>query len=281
MDTEALSRVRRRGRIWTAVAIIALVLLWAVVMFFRMEIRAHWWAYRLTRVESDHERNYYLACLAAVGNKSLGAVDRLLQNPRPEVREMGVIILEHCTPGVADKRLVALLSDENEDVAIRAALALASREDVSSLLRTLRDCLLEHPGGPDRHAAVALQRIGGAEAEQALLDALPHATDPNLRAQIIDSLGMLGSEAAVPILTDMLADERQVTILPYSQRSALQALAARQQQLLNKGIDPQTVMDALQKETTVAAIAARSLRLITDAPVDEPPTQPAAYPNNF
>ena len=243
-------------------------------MCFRWEIRARWWAYRLTRVESREERSYYLTCLAAIGDKSLGAVDRLLRDPRPEVRRMAVTVLERCPAEKADERLARLLSDTNEDVAVEAALVLASRGNTAVLMETLRDHFRQH-GGPARHAAVALQRIGGPQAEQLLIEALPQTSDPDLRAQIIDSLGMLGCTRAVPLLTDMLADERPVSTLPYSQRSALEAVAAAQDQWLSRGFDLEAVRSALQGEQTVASIAARSLRLITGKPFGNPTTQPA------
>ena len=269
-------RVPRPGRRGTIVAIAALVLLWLLAMLFRMELRAQWWAYRLTRVESREARNYYLARLAAVGDKSVGALGRVLCDPRPEIREMGVTVLQYCPGTRARGMLLDMLPDENDDVAGKAALGLASRKDASALLATLGELIR----GPDvaaaRAAAVALERMPDREADRIFIEALEKAAEADLRAQIIDSLAMRRSEAAVPLLTEMLADQRPVATLPYSRRSALRALGAVQGQLLSRGIDPHSGVEALQAERTVSAIAARAIQMITGPGSGHRATQPAA-----
>jgi hypothetical protein len=253
------------------VLIAALVLVWLVALFYRHELRSHWWAYRLQQADDPLVRAYYLPRLAAMGEHGLGALDRLLRDPRPQNREAGVAVLHYCTSEEARERLLhVLLNDPDESVAEKAALELALRKDALRSLDDLDDVLfsLAHPTR-SRRAAVAIERIGGAEAKTALLEALlTHGgrLDADVCAQVIDSLAMLGSEDAVPAIRDALADDRGVTILPASQRAAQRAVMALQGDLTRKGVDPGTLLEASTAAPTVAAVAQRALTLLNPSP---------------
>jgi len=260
------------------IAIIILVLLWATAMLFRWEIRTHWWAWRLTEVESREDRLYYLARLAAAGDRAIFAADLLREDPRPEIRSMAVTVLEHATCPAADKILLATMSDRDMDVAMAAASVLADHMDQRVFLGILRSRLERRDPQRACVAAAALKGIGGPEAEDALLEALATADDPDLCAQIAESLGLLGCRRAEPLLTALLADERPVTVVPYAQRSALKALRARQGQLREEGWDPRDAMERLSRELTVAAVAAQSLQWIAGDGLTHSATQPASLP---
>lgn len=244
-------------------AIAVLVLAWLGVMFFRMELRAQWWAYQLTQVESQQDRNYYLTRLAAISDKSLGAVDRLLGDPRDEIRKMGVTVLVRCKSLRARQRLLTMLTDESGEVWAQASLGLASRPDAAELIPVMSQLLRGEDIQSARAAAFTLERMGGPQAEEILLDSLRTATDPDLSAQLIDSLGILRCQSAVPLLKDLLGDDQPVAALPANYASVQRAVAALGEDLSTRGINPQELLEATQVEMTVASFAARSLHLIT------------------
>ncbi len=263
---------RRRGFL---IAITILLLIWVVAMLFRMQIRAQWWSYRLTQVQSQDERAFYVARLASIGDRSLAALPRVLNHPCDEVREAGITILHYCPDDRARVLLLERLHDRNEDVGARAALELSRRKDSDEVMPMLRDVLLNR-GDPHTGiaAAVALERIGGPDAEAILISALRQTEDANLRAQIIDSLGILGSRSAVPAITRCLSDDRPVTCLPASQRSAQRAIAALQGDLAGKGIDVPALLEANRRAATVSSTARRSIHLITATMPAETATGP-------
>ena len=275
MDPQALKQVPRRSRSRTVVAILILVVAWTTVMSFRWQIRTRWWAYRLTRAETRQERDYYLTCLCDVGNRSLGALGRIVRDPRPEIRRLAVTVLENCTGDAAEERLYQLLVDEDADVGVRAAGELVLRRDTKEIVQALQGSLCGPAGPRASSAAAALRRVGGPEAEKVLLSALSHATDADLKAQVIDSLGLLACERAAPLLIEALADHRPVTQLPYSRRSALRAPAATREQLASEGLDPRAARAALEGELTVASVAAQSLAWIAGESPGDLSTRPA------
>ena len=252
------------GRRWWFVSALALlVLLWLLAMFFRMELRAQWWAYRLTRAAGVADRQYYLVRLAAIGDESLGAVGRLLGDSRAEVRSMGITVLGYCKGPAASEFLLAALGDADPEVAATAALELALRPEAAALVPRLAAILEGGGSAPAWGACVALERMGGPAAEQVLLTALPKVSDADVRAQIIDSLGMLGSKAALPALRGMLADRRPISRLPASQGGALRAIGALQGRLASKGVDIKALAEASRSDRTVASVATRALGMIS------------------
>ena len=257
---------------WVYVA--GLLLLWLLVIMFRMELRAQWWAYRLTRVTSTDDHQYYLTRLAAIGNKSLGPISRLLDDPRPEIRQSGMTILHYCSHPSVTELLVAKLSDPSPDMVAAAALELALRPKSRDLLPQLGTIALADDSASAWGACVALERFGGPDAISTLLQVLRQTTDADVRAQAIDSLGMLGSQEAVPTLKEMLTDQRPISRLPASQRSALRTIGALQQKLVTQGMDPQAMAEASQSQNTVASVAERSLRLIQGTPWTNTTTHP-------
>ena len=267
-----------RGRRATFAVIAVLVLLWGTVLWFRMEIRAYWWAYRITQVESPELRGYYAASLTAIGNQALIALPRLLNDPRPVVRLIGVRILRSCPDARTLDYLLARLADPSIEVSDAAALQIALRPDRLQAVPVLRAMA----GGPTPTALAAmaaLERIGGPQAEQILLTQLNTAANPDVAAQAIDSLAMLGCKAAERAIRRHLDDNRRLTRSPASQRRAEQVVAAVQNKLLQKGIDPQALVAATRTDPTVSAVAARALASIAGGPTTLPAPAAATIPS--
>jgi hypothetical protein len=253
------------GRHVIIALIIILVGLWLTALWYRMEIRAFWWAYRITRVESCELQGYYAACLGSVGDKALPALSRLLDDPRPSVRLIGVCVLRSCPSKAALEKLLSCLDDPSTEVSSAATLEIALRPDRLSVLPILQ-ARLAGPAGHALPAMAVIERIGGPEAERILLDVLAGSDDPDIVAQAIDSLGMLGCKAAEQAIRPHLDDHRRIQQPPASQRRAEQAIAAVHGQLITRGIDPQTLKSVTCTDLTVSAIAARALASIVGTP---------------
>jgi len=263
--TVATAPPKRR---WMIAAIIVLIILWCLAMLNRWEIRAKWWLYRLEHVESPQQQKYYLTCLASIGDKSFYAATGLSEYSDPEIRKIGIKCLKQIGGEGACKHLYSRFWDVSEDVAAAAALAFAEEMGMETTLQILRDHLKHTHPNSSRNAAYALERIGSPEAENVLIKALPEIENPDLKAQIIDSLGMLHSKKAVPIIEKMMSDNRPITILPVSQRRLLNAIGVLQNDLAAKGVNPQSLYDASQTQSTVFGIAQRALVIINGRQTD-------------
>jgi hypothetical protein len=77
-------------------------------------------------------------------------------------------------------------------------------------------------------------------------------------------------------MIDALNDDRIVQILPQSQLSAQRAVATLRPELRARGADPNSALQAASTVPTVAAIAARWIRLLTELDAEPVATQPAA-----
>ncbi len=264
----------RKGQRWTIAVLLLLVGLWCLAMFYRMEIRAYWWARQLARVDTPQERHYYLLCLAGAKDSAFGPAKRLAHNADPRIRELGVAVLGQCQGQKVEQVLVDLLNDPDEDVADAAALSLTdpARGKSLALIPRLQEILAR--GGPaGRHAIIALQRIWGQQTETILLNAIASADDPDLLAQLFDSLGMIGCRQAVPLLIAAMEDTRPLGPMLYSERSAARALSRAGSQLSAKGLDPRSI--TIQRARTVSEAALRALLLIAGPSAPTAATTPA------
>jgi hypothetical protein len=255
--------VSNRTRRWTVIIAGLLIAVWCVAMLYRVEIRAHWWARQLARAGTLQEQNYYLLCLRSVRNSALGAATGLVRDANPRVRELGVMAMDGCSGPEVERLLVDLLGDSSDDVADAAALSLTDprRGGGLALIPSL-SAMVVRDGSAGRHAVVALQRIPGQQTELALVDALSRASDPDLTAQLLDSLGMIAGRQGVPRMIMLLDDRRPLRGLPYSERAVIRALSGARSQLMTKGLDQQNILAAMPRSRTVADVALRSLQII-------------------
>ncbi|MGB9623727.1 MAG: HEAT repeat domain-containing protein [Phycisphaerae bacterium] len=250
-------------RMWIIIA--ALVVLWAAAMLFRWEIRARWWGYRLAHTDSPASRAYYFACLASIGDRAVGTAGRLLRNPSPEVRLEAVGILHRCRSERAGALLLQAMGDGDADVREAAALGLALHHDKAAM-PSLLEMLRSDDADTALAAAVAMQHIGTPQAAAALVETVRTRAvgerSATLRAQAIDSLGLIGDRQAVPALIECLTDERPVTTRPAADRALLRAIEAIGPDLARQGLDPKSLA-AMPAPVTVADLAARALQRIT------------------
>ncbi len=243
------------------VALLLLVVIWIVVMMFRWQLRAQWWAHQAIAADNAEQLDFYVTRLASIRDRSLRAVPALLDDERPEIRSAGITILRYCQSEAAAELLLKMVADDNPDVAASAATTLAWRHGSTRYVPRLEQ-MLNGTQNAGWGAAVALGRINSPEAEQVLLKALATEVEPNVKAQLIDSLGIAGCEKAVPLMESALTDSRPIEITPHSQASAQRAIAALQGDLVAKGADPQQALKAVSTSRTVSAVAEYWLRLL-------------------
>jgi len=240
-----------------------------------MEIRSFWWVHRIQRATTPEDRKYYTLCLAAVKDSALPAIPALLRDPRAEVRALGIDVLRYCPSPHAQVLLLNALPDDRDPVLVRAALNLALRPDRMNALPRLREMIQSTSPRTASAGVVAMERLGGPEAKQALLDMLTSSSDPDLLAQVADSLANLEEHAAVAPLIGLLTDRRPITVPPVSYRMAVEAIARLKGDAISKGVDKESLLAATQAPSTIGAAAARSLYLITDQSFGDPTTRPA------
>lgn len=258
-----------------AVIVLVFVLIWILIMAFRWQLRAQWWAYQVTQAETPEQRLFYTARLASIRDKSLGAIAPLLtDHPDRDIRIVATDILRYCESGRAVDILLTMLDDRDPEVAGIAATMLAWRSDAREYLPTLEKLWMTDAASR-WGLAVAAGRIGGSAAEQFLMAQLGRDLQPHVKAQAIDSLGLLGSRAAVPLMKEALADHREIDVPPFSQISAMRAASALSVQLASQGIDPASATRATTNAPTVADVATRWIDLLDNSPATRPTaTQP-------
>ena len=273
------------------IAIIALLLIWSIALFFRWELRAWWWTHQLKQSSTPEERAFYLARIASINDARIAwtAASKLQNDPRPEVRAAAVVILrQHTKHMKAAFQLVNSLRDDDPLIVMDAAVAIAESPHAAKFIKAFGSNLKYTKGNIAWGAAAALGRIGGPEAEQVLIDALTgpdtstepdtlaEPLEPDVKAQVIDSLGFLGCKRAIPLMIEAIDDDRPISRKPQSQLSAERAIAALAGQLPNLGINPQSALQqsALQQSAlqavaitpTVSAVAQRWAQLLSDTP---------------
>jgi hypothetical protein len=264
-----LGRSQRRMMISIAV----LVAIWAVAMLNRQTLRAHYYAIRLTHSSDSVVHAYYFPRLCAMGDAAVGAAARLLANQDAGLRIVAVGVLHHARSDRARTLLLKALDDPDEEVRDLAVLGLAFFHDLRATepLMKMLSTPAEHPA---LEAAVALERIGGNQAVDALINAARTHPMIDVRAQSIDSLGRLGAVDAIDPLIDLLVDETPVGFEAASDRAARRALERAGLELNRRGITSRPVSSQPPQFRTIADVADQALRRITRESFDFRSTDP-------
>ena len=114
----------RRVSRWFWLAIAGMVVIWAVLMLNRTALLARWWAYQLAHSTDPQVQSACLLRLAGLRDRAVPAVQGLLNNPDPGVRELAVGVLQAAGSPRAETLLIGLLDDPDESVSVAAVVAL-------------------------------------------------------------------------------------------------------------------------------------------------------------
>lgn len=266
---------RRRATLVIAVLFVAA---WLIVLVFRMELRSHYWAYRLAGATSEAQRRPYLVRLAAAEDHALGALAGLLDDPSPEVRGDAIYLLGKLDSLPADKLLFDVLEDESDANAWQAAVQLSRRIERKEIYAELSRRFETTSGRDWEYTAVTMGLSSHPDFLRALVRETEQADDPDRLAVLIDALRLARSNEARPILQRLLDDDRPVSITPPSERHILKMISSLGPELQEKGIDIRTLTPPPDAESTVADMARRALEMIESPP--PAPGTPATLPQN-
>ncbi len=140
MNARASHWLRRPRAASCAVALTVAACLTALV--FRTPIRSRYWAWRVVHADSPTQRSVLIGALCAAGDGGRWGTDVLLKHAAGEVRQYGVLVLQHVKTEWARARLLERLGDLDPDVQRLAAVGLAMHHDdavipaLQSLYRT-------------------------------------------------------------------------------------------------------------------------------------------------
>lgn len=177
----------RRRPIWFPAALTLMLALFALVVFQRDRIRAHYWAIRLSRSDDLAQRAYYLNGLMALGERAAGAIEVLAEHESPDVRLLALAALKAMPETAANKIAGGLITDPDREVREAAALTLVFC-DSSRGLDLLREWARMESEAPAAAAVAALARSPSLHAAESLCGALSGHSSPRVRAQAAESL---------------------------------------------------------------------------------------------
>ncbi|MGV9713934.1 HEAT repeat domain-containing protein [Gordonia sp. NPDC003424] len=140
--------------------------------------------------------------LARADERALPALSEGLDSPDVVVRRRAADAIADLDADGVTRLLRGAVSDTDDTVRDRAALALAARGDRHGF-DVLVDMVVT--GRHDVEAAEALGRVGGADAVAALGERLGTA-DPATRLRIVQALAEIPHQAARSVLTDLTED---------------------------------------------------------------------------
>ncbi len=213
--------------------IITMVAVWLAVMavlLFSDTVRTRYWGWRLARAEAPAEQDYYASRLARRADHAVSVAGKLLGHADPNVRLLAVEVMDQASGDEPIDPLFTGLTDEEVEIRHAAALALGRRANPDVIGR-----LSQMASGGDATVATAavfaLQRAAIPPAEDAIIHVLETTDSIEVRAQAIESLGLLGVERARPVLTRMLQDSRRVTTMPANERAMWRGFLAQRHRL--------------------------------------------------
>lgn len=233
------------------VSIVVMVAVWAVVIGFRNQLRARWWAYRLVRAEQVEERTEYLRLLVSLGPTAVPVAEGLLGQTDPSMRSLAMPILHHAECDRAHRLLVDATNDHDEVIRQQAVLGLRGYGDVPTLSRIARR---EDPAAACA-AVIGLASLASPQAIDVLIDLVPPKANHDglaVRVQAIQSLGQLEVARAAAALRACLDEQTVFEGMTAAEQSAAVAL-----RMLHPDQDV-----AEPEPRTVAAFAAQALRSI-------------------
>jgi hypothetical protein len=257
---EARRRKAANRRAGTIIAI--MVVLWLVVIFFRNDIRAHWWAYRMARTADHEQRMSCFLRLASLKDRAVPAVLPLLNEPDAGVRSFVVAVLHHGTSERALQGLVTASSDPDLNVRRSAIQGLALRGDPPAL-RALERLLRE---SDERTAMMAANALGSAlspDGQRALIDAVISHPRPGVRVEAIRTLADARATEAVPALIEALTDHDVYEGVTEADTKALAGFdAVAVQFMAREGLAESPAMN-VEKRHVVGECALEALLAIT------------------
>ena len=206
MNARASHWLRRPRAASCAVALTVAACLTALV--FRTPIRSRYWAWRVVHADSPTQRSVLIGALCAAGDGGRWGTDVLLKHAAGEVRQYGVLVLQHVKTEWARARLLERLGDLDPDVQRLAAVGLAMHHD-DAVIPALQSLYRTGDQSSAHAACWAFEYLGTQAAIAAMSDLARDPAEPPRRAALVDALAGVGVPDCVPALLTLLSDERE------------------------------------------------------------------------
>ena len=301
----AAARKKKWDRI-TLVIVVAMIAIWVPALIFHRNIRANYFAWRLSSASGEPARNELIDNIVSQGDAAIGPAMRLTRNSNPELRLAGQLILRrlidnrqlaeagksdmgNLPPGVAAKlaprpkiepeivqRFREMLDDDSPQVQENSIFLAELADDAQALGKLI--ALAEKPGNSEVgvDAVRAIGRIGehdGKPPTDTLCKILAGTTSPDVRAQAIESLARDRSAATLRALAGVLTDDRKVTVVPTSETffpeppAAVMQMLGKNRMPMPTRVGQPTSGPSSWDPRTVSDYAARMLAHMTATPL--------------
>lgn len=185
--------------------IAGMLVCFALVVIFRVDVRARWWAYRLRKRPDAPSRLYYTRLLASVGERAVPVLDDLVSDEDAGVRSFAVALLTSLKSARSFDLLEQACRDEDRDVRKSAIFGISFRESpgvVPFLVGLAGD-------GDEETAMLAVSRLEAINRPTALAALKRIAIEdsrPGVRAQAIQSLATGPVAETASVLIQCLED---------------------------------------------------------------------------
>jgi len=266
MDSNETAGTRARGSYRAAAVVIAVTIaMCAIALLFRTPLRSRYWAWQVVNAANIEARTVPLTHLCNAGDGGRWGTTVLLDDSRAEIRQFGLLILQHVHSDWSRERLLQSFDDPSEAVREMAALGLAIQGD-ESVIPELRRRYVEGDAGAASAACIALGRLATPTAVEALATLAERPADVVRRAAVVDALGQIGrADCVIPLVT--LLDDHRPCEVPTPERQVLDKFGplAASAGLVLPGDE---LANAEGTVTTIAERAAAALARITGL---EPP----------
>ncbi len=244
--------------------IVAMVVLFALVVVFRDEIRVRWWGYRLSQSADVQDRMHYLSLLSGMDAKSLPVARDLIRDPDSANRSFGVALVSTINNDEADRLLEIACVDSDETIRHSAVLGLSMRSSANTVQRLAG--LIKRLDV--KSAMFAVSRLAGIALPESLDEIVRIARshpDAGVRAEAIQALGQWGGDDAIAALIDCLSDDAVYSGLTATEAQAREALQTMAPQLaLTDATDSgDGQSDLMENRKTNGMRAAEKLRNLT------------------
>lgn len=217
MDSSLRKRARRPRAALVAIVITAALCVAALAL--RTPIRSRYWAWCLARAASPAERGVYLTGLCNAGAAGRWGIAALLSSRDGEVRQYGVLALQHLKTDWARQQLLECLTDPDPSMGRLAATGLAIHRD-ESVIPVLKSLYETGDESAATTACIALEYLATPPAIAALSELAGKPADPGRRAALVDTLAGVGQPECVLPLLRLLSDHRPCDTPPRSNKRA-------------------------------------------------------------
>ena len=186
-------------------------------LLFRTPIQSRFWAWQVTEARGVTERAAPLTCLCNAGDAGRWGTAALLTHPDEEIRQFGMVVLQHVKSDWSRRQLLHALADPSDAVREMAALGLALRGD-DSVIPVLEQLYGEGDSVSASAACLALERLATPDAVAALTALAGEPAEATRRAALVDALAAIGRKDCAAGLLKLLDDDRPCGVEPRGER---------------------------------------------------------------